>query len=97
MTQNNSDDLCIFVPDCNIVASSIPVIKEHISGYLEKNAHTLMIDMQNVKSIDSIGIGLLVATHNTLKKNGSGLALRNISPEIMNLFTVMRLDRHFII
>jgi anti-anti-sigma factor len=45
--------------------------------------------------VDSSGIGLLIATHNSLKTKGGSLRVANASPDILNLFKAMRLDRHF--
>jgi len=55
----------------------------------------IVFDLASTSVVDSSGIGLLIATHNTLQKKGGLLRVINASPEIMNLFRAMRLDRHF--
>ena len=50
---------------------------------------------ETVVSATIDGIGLLIATHNSLKAKGGRLRVVNVSPEILNLFKAIRLDRHF--
>ena len=48
--------------------------------------------------IDSSGIGLLIASRNSLLDSGGNeIELINTSDEIRGLFTAMRLDHHFTI
>ena len=44
--------------------------------------------------MDSIGIGVIIATHNSMKKNGGKLVIANASENIVKLFRSMRLDQH---
>jgi anti-anti-sigma factor len=55
----------------------------------------IVIDLSNVDLVDSSGIGLLIATHNSLTKAGGGLRVIGVSSDVEHLFKVMRLDRHF--
>ena len=41
-----------------------------------------------------IGIGVIIATHNSMKKNGAALVIANASENIIKLFKSMRLDQH---
>ncbi|WP_027183672.1 STAS domain-containing protein [Desulfovibrio inopinatus] len=95
MTQRSEGEKSVFIPDFDIIASHVDALRKCIEELLVQDDSSLTIDMVHVTSIDSIGIGLLVATHNTLKKNDGNLALKNVSSDIMRLFNIMRLDRHF--
>ena len=57
----------------------------------------LVIDLSRVELIDSVGIGLLIAAHNSLSKTGERLVLENINPDLAGLLRTMRLDKHFVI
>jgi anti-anti-sigma factor len=63
------------------------LIAERVSG--------IVIDLSQVDLVDSSGIGLLIATRNSLAKMGGGLRIVGVSSEIQHLFKAMRLDRHF--
>ncbi len=56
---------------------------------------SLTIDFTDAVIIDSMGIGCLVATHNTLKQKDGTLQLSNVPENLKDVFKVMRLDRIF--
>ena len=49
----------------------------------------LTIDLSRVELIDSVGIGLLIAAHNSLAKGGGRLALENVNPDLTGLLRTM--------
>ena len=53
------------------------------------------IDFKDTVIIDSMGIGCLVATYNTLKQKGGVIQLSNVPENLKDVFQVMRLDRIF--
>jgi anti-anti-sigma factor len=55
----------------------------------------LVIDLSAAAIVDSAGIGLLLAAHNSLRKNGGQIEITNASADIVGLFQAMRLDKHF--
>lgn len=81
------------VMDGDIVASRAQEVKDMIAEKIGENI-TLILDLANVSYVDSIGIGILIATHNSLKSNGGQLKIINASEDIKNLFKTMRLDKH---
>lgn len=56
---------------------------------------SLTIDFTDTVIIDSMGIGCLVATHNTLKQKDGSMQLSNVPENLQDVFKVMRLDRIF--
>jgi anti-anti-sigma factor len=85
----------VISPEGDIVASMTEPFKLRLKAALTENGPGLTIDCSTVKMIDSMGIGLLIATHNSLEKTGGRLALKAVSPEIGKLLRAMRLDKHF--
>jgi anti-anti-sigma factor len=81
--------------EANVSAKNTQDLRDLFKQHLSDGAHNLELDFTNVGSIDSVGIGLLVATHNSLAKAGGRLSLSNVSQDISQLFSLMRLDRHF--
>ncbi len=78
-----------------LVASTVNDLRTMIKGSIEKGVKNLSINMAGISIVDSMGIGLLISTQNSLSKNGGSLEIVNISPDIMDLFQSMRLDQHF--
>ena len=56
---------------------------------------SLTIDFTDTVIIDSMGIGCLVATHNTLRQKAGTMQLSNVPENLIDVFKVMRLDRIF--
>lgn len=84
-------------PGQDIVASSVEALRAQWKKLLASGAAALTVDLAGVEMIDSVGLGLLIATHNTLGKSGGRLRISGASPDILGLFRTMRLDKHFIV
>jgi anti-anti-sigma factor len=70
-------------------------LRPQLQKALAEGVSSVVFDLGRAAVVDSSGIGLLIATHNSLKTRGGRLRVANVSPEILNLFKAMRLDRHF--
>ena len=82
-------------PAVNIVASEIDVLRTEFKQLLAEGVMELIIDLSDVQMIDSMGLGVLISAHNSLKKAGGTLSVINASKELYNLFRSMRLTQHF--
>ena len=82
-------------PDHDIVSAESEVFKSELLSLLNKGFTELNIDMSAIEMIDSLGLGVLIATHNSLIKTGGKLMVSQVSDEIYDLFKTMSLDRHF--
>ena len=82
-------------PGCDVVASMADELRARIKGLLEQGAKDLRIDLAGVEMIDSVGLGLFIAAHNSLQKVGGKLTVVNASTHLHDLFRNMRLDQHF--
>lgn len=85
----------VISPEGDIVASMAESFRERLKAALGASEAGLIIDCSTVTMIDSVGIGLLIAAHNSLGKVGGRLVLREVSPQIGKLLRAMRLDKHF--
>ncbi len=84
-----------FVVGENLVASIVPEVRQEIKRLINEGVTTLVVDVAQVGLVDSTGIGCLVAAHNSLIQIGGCLEVVNASSDVLELFTSMRLDRHF--
>ena len=85
------------VPESKIVASTVEGLEKELKKISQEEGAEVVLDMTPVTDIDSIGVGLLVATHNSLSQTGGKLVLLNTDKEIYSLLSIMRLNDHFII
>ncbi len=70
-------------------------LRPQLQQLITEGVSNIFFDFSLVDVVDSSGIGLLIATHNSLTKAGGGLRVTGASSEIQHLFKAMRLDRHF--
>ena len=82
-------------PGSDVVASMAGEFKSELKALLDQGVKDLTIDLGGVEMIDSVGLGVLIATHNSLRQAGGQLTVANPSADIQSLFRTMRLDRHF--
>jgi serine/threonine-protein kinase RsbW len=82
-------------PAVNIVATKVSGMRTQIKGLIDEGCTSITIDLKDVEIVDSTGIGLLIAVHNSLTKAGGTVAVVNASKDILELFKAMRLDQHF--
>jgi anti-sigma B factor antagonist len=61
----------------------------------EKNYKCLVINLHEVKMMNSSGLGMLVSALNTLKKNEIKMVLTNIPDKIDNLLKMTHLNQVF--
>lgn len=84
-------------PEANIVSSNMAEMRAKMKGLVADGCSTITLDLAGVEIVDSTGIGLLIAIHNSLLKAGGTLSVINASKDILDLFKAMRLDQHFAI
>jgi len=85
----------VIKPGKDIVASMVDELRKKLLILIDKGNNDLGIDLTGVEMIDSVGLGVLIATHNSLSRNGGKLTVTNVSEDIYGLFKTMRLDQHF--
>lgn len=91
----HSGEAAVVKPGRDIVSSMAQEFKVELKELADKGVKDLTVDLAGVEMIDSIGMGLLIAAHNSLAKNGGKLRVANPSDDILRLLRTMRLDKHF--
>ncbi|MBU2510264.1 STAS domain-containing protein [bacterium] len=77
----------------NIVLEDTTKLKEHVEQYIEDSSlEGIIINCENVKFIDSSGLGLIVSIYKTLKKMDKKFALTALSGRTLEIFTLTKLD-----
>jgi anti-sigma B factor antagonist len=86
-----------YTPGRDIVVSTVEGIKAEVKELVAASTGELLLDLHGVEMIDSKGLGLLIAVFNSLQATGRKLRITGAIPDLVDLFRVMRLDRHFVI
>ena len=83
------------VPEGDLVSTTAAKLRQNLLDAIMADSGGLAVDLVNVRILDSVGLGVLVAAHNTLGRHGASLCLVNVSTEIFALLKAMRLEQHF--
>ena len=72
-------------------------LKETINSKIEDGFQHFILNLDNVKIIDSCGVGLIIVANNVTASRNSKLYLCNIKPFIIKIFDIMRISKHLAI
>lgn len=84
-------------PGINVVASMADGFREELQELVRETPESIIIDLSDVEMVDSMGIGVMIAVHNSLAKTKGLLKIVNANKNLLTLFHTMRLDRHFVV
>lgn len=71
------------------------LLRETVGRYIEKNIIHVVLDMGELKYLNSWGLGLLAALLSMLRKAGGDLRLARMLGNVQNLFIVTQLTKVF--
>ncbi len=84
--------VCIVSPQGDIrLGEGDLALRDTIHKQLEAGCMKLILNMKDVRFIDSAGIGEIVASYQRVKKSGGDLKLAALNERITDLFTLTRL------
>ena len=66
-------------------------LHQTLKSQVDEGKRSVLINLAKVTSIDSSGLGSLIAGYATLEKNGGTLKLFNLSPRVTELMTITKL------
>ena len=78
-----------------ITAANADEFKQELRELVDAGSLNLTIDLDGVDMIDSKGLAVFVVCHQTVSAKGGSLTVVTDNKDLLGLFHVMRLDRHF--
>ena len=90
-----SADQIIIKPGEDVVASMAEAFKGELLSAVNSSQGTLVIDLDGVSMVDSVGIGVIIAVYNSLSQDNRQLKVINVEQDIHGLFSTIRLNRRF--
>jgi len=90
-----SVDQTLVRPGEDVVASMAEAFKGELLSAVNASQGDLVIDFDGVGMVDSVGIGVIIAAHNSLTQSNRQLKVINVAQDIHGLFSTMRLNRRF--
>lgn len=70
-------------------------IKAKLTEVLSNDGTKMILNLGNIKFIDSTGIGALISALKTARQNNGSFQLCSIQEDVMSLITLMKLDKVF--
>lgn len=74
-----------------LTAVLVPELQRELRERVERGVREIVFDLGDTSMVDSSGIGLLIATSNSLAQKNGKLAVVNTAPEVLKLLRSMRL------
>jgi serine/threonine-protein kinase RsbW len=75
----------------DLTAVLVPELQAGLQDLLNQGARELEFDLATTRMLDSSGIGLMIASANSLVPNGGKVRVTNVCPDIFRLLQSMRL------
>lgn len=66
-------------------------LRDSIRGLVDAGNKKILLNLANVKNVDSSGIGELIANYTTISRDGGQLKLLNLTEKIQNLLVITKL------
>ncbi len=70
-------------------------ILDYLHEEIEKNQKKFIIDIENVKWVNSSGLGILINVLNVAKQHDTHLVIAHASEQVQKMMKITRLDRIF--
>jgi len=83
------------IPAGDVVASSVPELRPAMRDLVRSGVREMVFDLGHAEMIDSIGIGLLLSSYNSMSKAGGTFSIVQASDQVLDLLRTMCVHRHF--
>lgn len=92
----NKDSYTIIrVKEPKIYQNVVDDFKEKILGLIEKGSTNIILNFNDVKIINSSGLGILFLAWYKVKDKNGEIKITNLNPTIKEIFERLRLDKVF--
>lgn len=66
-------------------------LRDSVNEALEAGSQNILVDLSDVSTIDSSGIGEMVSAYTTVTNRGGGLKLLNLPPKVADILQITQL------
>ncbi len=95
LTTEKNDQSVIIKPQGKITAANVDEFRQDLLDIVSAGDVNLIIDLAGVEMIDSKGLAIFVVCHKTVSEQGGSLTVVTDNQDLLGLFHLMRLDKHF--
>ena len=96
MTSREVDGVTVIAMDGRIVlGEESNALREKVKSLMAEGKKKIVLNMDNIKYIDSAGLGILVASHVCAKAQGASLKLSNLGSRFREVLQITKLFKVF--
>jgi len=88
-------DICVLDLNGEIDVYTSPKVKETITELIDKGHYSLVINLENVRYIDSTGLGVLIGGLKRVREHSGTVNLVCTNPQIKKIFDITGLVKIF--
>ena len=94
-TEKQGNIQVVFVHEERLDANNSEYLKAEMVRLFESGAHEMLIDLKEVRFIDSSGLGVLVSGFKNASTHQGSLKLCSLQSQVKSMFELTRLHRVF--
>jgi anti-sigma B factor antagonist len=92
MTNREVDGVCVVALDGRIVlGEESNALRQKLKSLIAEGKKKIVLNMKDIKYIDSSGLGMLVAAHVSAKTQGASLCLSHLGRNFQELLQITKL------
>jgi anti-sigma B factor antagonist len=88
-------EVAVVRPKENLEASNSSAAKKFLIDTVEQESPTMVVDLTDLRFVDSSGLGALIAALKTAQAKGGDVRLCGLSSSVRTIFELTRLNRVF--
>ena len=81
----------VISPAGSLDSTTCQLLDDEIEKIIKIKASTVVLDLEDLKFMSSMGVGLINRTKSRLKEQGGEFAMVNLQPQITKVFEIMSL------
>ncbi|MSN26652.1 MAG: anti-sigma factor antagonist [Geobacter sp.] len=94
-TESNNGFIVVFVKEERLDANNSEELKQELNRLFEVGSKNVIVDLKEVRFIDSSGLGVLVSGFKNASTRQGTLKLSGLQTQVKSMFELTRLHRVF--
>lgn len=95
--EDKSGQTIIYIREKRLDAHNAQILKEQLLNLLDSGKVRLVVELSDVRFVDSSGLGVLLSGFKNAASRQGGLSLSGMQPQVKSMFELTRLHRVFTI
>lgn len=87
--KEKSPGVFVLMPSGSLDSATHMILEEKLDQALKNKPKTIILDLEKLKYISSIGLRIIFKTKKTVKQYGGVVALVNLQPQVKDVFKII--------